>query len=289
MDLQGMTVVIFGGKTGLLGQALTKALKAAGAKPKPLSSSDCDILEPKQVEKVLNKYDPDLIINAAAYTLVDLAEEQEEAAFALNATAPLLLAAEAAKRGIPLVHYSTDFVFNGKQTTPYTVYDDTGAFSVYGISKAEGEKNLLMLGYHNTLIIRISWLFGPGKINFVEKILSLAESRKRLTVVNDQTGSPSYAPDIAINTLKLIQKDATGLFHLANSGEATWFDLASKAVEIAGKQCAVEPVPTSAYPTAAVRPAYSVLDLTRFTQVTGATPRPWQDALTEYITKELKK
>lgn len=289
MDLQGMTVVIFGGKTGLLGQALTAALKAAKAKPKPLSSADCDILEPINVEKILNKYDPDLIINAAAYTQVDLAEEQEEAAFALNATAPPLLAAESAKRGIPFVHYSTDFVFNGNNKTPYTVYDDPGAFSVYGISKAEGEKNLLMLGYHNTLIIRISWLFGPGKMNFVEKILSLAETRDKLTVVNDQTGSPSYAPDVAENTLKLLENDATGIYHLANSGEATWYDLANEAVQLAGVDCTVEPVPTSAYPTTAVRPAYSVLDLSRFTQTTGVTPRPWREALTEYVTQELKK
>lgn len=289
MDLTGKTVVIFGGKNGLLGQSLTRALKAVKAKPKPLSSKDCDILDPKTVEKILNRLDPDLLINAAAYTQVDLAEEQEEAAFALNATAPPLLAAEAAKRGIPFVHYSTDFVFNGKQRTPYTVYDDPGAFSVYGISKAEGEKNLLILGYHNTLIIRISWLFGPGKINFVEKILSLAETRDSLTVVNDQTGSPSYAPDIATNTIKLIEHDANGLFHLANSGEATWYDLASTAVDLAGIECTVEPVPTSAYPTAAVRPPYSVLDLTRFTQVTGEIPRHWREALTEYVQNDLKK
>lgn len=288
MELQGKTVVIFGG-TGLLGQSLTKALKAAKAKPKPLSTKDCDILEPKTVEKVLNKHDPDIIINAAAFTQVDLAENQEEAAFALNATAPSLLAVEAAKRGVPFVHYSTDFVFSGKQDTPYTVYDEPGAYSVYGISKAEGEKNLLILGYHNTLIIRISWLFGPGKMNFVEKILTLAESRDRLTVVNDQTGSPSYAPDIASNSIKLIERDATGIFHLANSGEATWFDLASEAVRLAGLNCTVEPVPTSAYPTAAVRPKYSVLDLTRFTQVTGETPRPWREALAQYVKVDLKR
>jgi len=287
MDLQDKVVVIFGGKTGLLGQALTKALKKAKAKPKPFSSSDCDILEPRQVERVLNKFDPDLIINAAAYTKVDLAEQQEEEAFALNATAPSLLAVEAAKRAIPFVHYSTDFIFRGDQNEPYTVYDDPGATSIYGISKAEGEKNLLMLGYYNTLIIRISWLFGPGKMNFVEKILSLAETRDTLTVVNDQTGSPSYAPDIASNTLKLIEQDATGIFHLANSGKATWFTLADSAVKLAGKKCTVEPVPTSAYPTPAQRPAYSVLDLTRFTQVTGITPRSWKEALKDYVKQDL--
>ncbi|QGY40963.1 dTDP-4-dehydrorhamnose reductase [Pseudodesulfovibrio cashew] len=286
MELRGKTIAVLGGKTGLLGQALVKALTAAKAKPKPLSSKDCDIVDPGSVERVLNKIDPDVLINAAAYTQVDLAEEQEEVAFALNATAPPLLAAAAARRGIPFLHYSTDFVFSGNRTTPYTVYDNPGAFSVYGISKAEGEKNLIALGYDGTLIIRTSWLFGPDKMNFVKKIITLATERNTLKVVDDQTGSPSYTPDVAANSIKLLEKDATGIFHLANSGTATWFDLASEAVRLAGLPCTVEPIPTSGYPTPAVRPAYSVLDLTRFIQTTGETPRHWKDALKEYINQE---
>ena len=128
--------MILGGKTGLLGQALTDALERAGATPIPLSSKDCDIVDPATVRRVLESKDPDLLINAAAYTQVDLAEDEEELAFALNATAPPLMAAEAAKRAIPFVHYSTDFVFKGDKKKPYTVYDEPGAFSVYGISKA---------------------------------------------------------------------------------------------------------------------------------------------------------
>jgi len=288
VELKGKAVVIFGGKTGLLGQALTEAFQGEGAKVVPLSSSDCDILDPKKVEVLLDKRDPDIIINAAAYTQVDLAEEEEEAAFALNATAPPLLAIEAAKRGVPFVHYSTDFVFGGSKKSPYTAYDEQSAFSVYGISKAEGEKNLISLGYDKTLIIRISWLFGPGKMNFVEKILSLAEERDTLTVVNDQTGSPSYAPDVATNTIKLLENDATGIYHLTNSGETTWHGLASAAIELAGIDCDVQPVPSSAYPTTATRPKYSVLDLSRFIDTTKETPRHWRDALTEYIVEELK-
>lgn len=289
MNIKGLTVVILGGKTGLLGQSLTKAFKDAGAKPIALSSKDCDILEPLTIQKMLEKHDPDLLINTAAYTQVDLAEDEEELAFALNATAPPLLAAEAAKRAIPFVHYSTDFVFRGDKRSPYTVYDETNPFSVYGVSKAWGETNLLKLGYDRTLIIRISWLFGPGKINFVEKILTLCEGRDSLSVVDDQTGSPSYAPDVAANTLKLLEMDATGTYHLCNSGETTWHGLASAAVALAGLDCTVEPVPSSAYPTKAVRPVYSVLDLSKFTQATGETPRHWRDALKEYVTKELAK
>jgi len=289
MHLKGQTVVIFGGKTGLLGQALTNAFREIGAKPIALSSTDCDILNPLEVERLLDKKDPDLLINAAAYTQVDQAEGEEEMAFALNATAPPLLAVQAAKRYIPFIHFSTDFVFKGDKRTPYSVYDEPNSASVYGISKADGERGLLKLGYDRTLIIRISWLFGPGRTNFVKNILSLCENRDKLTVVDDQTGSPSYAPDIALNTLKLIEHDATGIYHLANSGETTWCGLATAAADLAKIECTVEPVPTSAYPTRAIRPAYSVLDLSRFIQTTGVTPRKWEDALRDYVLKDLKK
>lgn len=289
MHLKGQTVVIFGGKTGLLGQALTDALKKAGARPVPLSSSDCDILNPREVELLLDKKKSDLIINAAAYTQVDLAEDEKEAAFALNATAPLNIANLAAKRNVPFVHFSTDFVFKGDRKTPYSVLDEQNSSSIYGTSKAEGERNLLKLGYDRTLIIRISWLFGPGRTNFVEKILDLSETRDTLTVVDDQTGSPSYAPDIATNTLALLEHDATGIYHLANSGETTWCSLATAAVNLAGIKCTVKPVPTSAYPTKAVRPVYSVLDLSGFIQATGITPRKWEDALKDYVLNDLKK
>jgi dTDP-4-dehydrorhamnose reductase len=289
MRLKGKSVVILGGKTGLLGQALTNAFRQAGARTFPLSSRDCDILDPKSVERILDRRDPDMLINAAAYTQVDLAEEQEEMAFALNATAPPLLASLAAKRFIPFVHFSTDFVFRGHKRTPYLPYDEQTPFSVYGISKADGERGLLRFGYERTLIIRTSWLFGPGKMNFVEKILSLCESRDILTVVNDQTGSPSYTPDVASGTLALLASEATGIHHLANSGEATWYDLAAEAVRLAGLDCTVEPIPSSAYPTKAVRPPYSVLDLERFIQATGQTPRHWKQALEQYVVKDLKR
>lgn len=287
MDMKGLTVAILGGATGLLGQALVKAFKAAGANPVPLSSKDCDILDPMSVETVLEIENPDLLINAAAYTQVDLAEDEQDKAFALNATAPPLLAALAARRSIPFVHYSTDFVFSGHTDTPYSETDEPSPFSTYGISKADGERGLLKLGYEKTLIIRISWLFGPGKINFVEKILGLADQHQRLTVVNDQFGSPSYAPDIAENTIRLLEKDATGIYHLANSGQTSWHGLANMAVNLAEKDCIVAPVPSSEYPTKAVRPAYSVLDLSKFIKTTGVTPRNWKDALKTYVLEDL--
>lgn len=287
MRMEGLTAVILGGTTGLLGQSLTKAFYKAGGHPIPLSSKDCDILDPNSVEQILDKEDADILINAAAYTQVDQAEDEEDLAFSLNATAPPLLASLAARRAIPFVHYSTDFVFKGDKKSPYTEYDEPSPFSVYGISKADGERGLLKLGYDRTLIIRISWLFGPGKMNFVQKILDLCDIHERLTVVNDQIGSPSYAPDIASYTINLLEQEATGIFHLANSGNTSWHGLANTAVSLSGKECTVAPVPTSEYVTKAIRPQYSVLDLSKFTRTTGLTPRRWEDALKEYVLEEL--
>lgn len=287
MRLTGSRIAILGGRTGLLGQALTTAFARAGALVFPLSRRDCDVLAPLSVEQWLDRNDPDLLVNATGYTQVDLAEDEPEMAFALNGSAPPLLATLAARRAIPFVHYSTDFVFSGGKHTPYTEYDEPGAASVYGISKADGERGLLKLGYNRTLIIRISWLFGPGRPNFVKKILGLADAHSKLTVVNDQIGSPSYTPDIAENTLRLLERDATGLFHLANSGETSWHGLANMAVTLAGKTCTVSPVPSSDYPTKAVRPPYSVLDLGKFIRTTGTTPRRWEDALKQYVLDDL--
>ncbi|AMK11575.1 dTDP-4-dehydrorhamnose reductase [Pseudodesulfovibrio indicus] len=287
MSLSGQRIAVLGGKNGLLGQALTRVLERAGATPFPLSREDCDILDPMSVEQWLDRHDPDTLINTAAYTQVDLAEDEPDKAFALNATAPPLLATMAARRSIPFVHYSTDFVFNGQKTTPYSEYDEPNAMSVYGVSKADGERGLLKLGYDKTLIIRISWLFGPDRTNFVKKILGLADAHPTLTVVNDQMGSPSYTPDIAENTVRLLEKKATGIYHLANSGETSWHGLANMAVNLSGKNCFVKPVPSSAYPTKAVRPPYSVLDLSKFTRTTGVTPRRWEDALKQYVLEDL--
>jgi dTDP-4-dehydrorhamnose reductase len=285
MNLKGAKAVVLGGKTGLLGQALTNALQNEGASVQPLSSQDADMLDQNTMNTILDHEQPDIVFNAAAYTQVDLAEEEEEKAFALNATAPVLTARLVASRNIPFVHFSTDFVFNGRKNTPYHEEDRPNAKSVYGISKAGGEKSLLEFGYDKTLIVRISWLFGPGKMNFVQKILELAKDKDRLNVVSDQTGSPSYTPDVAASTLELVKRDHFGIVHVANSGIATWFDLASEAVSLAGLKCTVQPISTSEYPTKAVRPPYSVLDLTSFCEITGQPPRHWRQALQEYITE----
>lgn len=283
IDLKGKKAVVFGGATGLLGQALVRELQEDGLETVGLSSADFDVLDQQQIEQTLHSERPDFIFNCVAYTQVDQAEEEEELAFALNATAPSLMARQAAHLNIPFIHFSTDFVFKGNSNMPYQEQDRPNAISVYGISKAAGEKGLQELGYGKTLIVRVSWLFGPHKTNFVDKILKLAKERDRLTVVSDQTGSPSYTPDIAHNTIELVRRERFGLYHVSNSGSASWFDLASAAVEEAGIDCTIEPISTSEFPTKAMRPPYSVLDLTAFRKATGTTPRHWRDALEDYV------
>lgn len=283
MQTQGMRAVVFGGRTGLLGQALSARLREEGAEVLALSSEDVDVLDQAAVAGILGEFRPDAVFNAVAYTQVDTAEDEEEKAFALNATVPPLLAAQASRFNALFVHFSTDFVFKGNANMPYLETDRPGAVSVYGISKAAGEQGLLDLDYKHTLIIRVAWLFGPGKMNFVQRILELAAERDQLKVVADQTGSPSYTPDLAENTLRLVERDATGVYHLTNSGTATWHDLASAAVGMSDIPCEITPISSSEWPTRAVRPAYSVLDTSRFTEKTGVTPRHWRDALREYV------
>jgi dTDP-4-dehydrorhamnose reductase len=181
------------------------------------------------------------------------------------------------------VHYSTDFVFNGRKSSPYTPEDQPAPSSVYGQTKLQGERELLALGLPSLLIIRTSWLFGPCKTNFVTRILELAASRPELSVVHDQVGSPSYTPDLAANSLALLDQGATGIFHLANAGRASWCELATEAVRGADLPCRIKPIPSSEYPQKACRPAYSVLDLGAFSAVTGITPRPWLQALREFL------
>jgi len=275
--------VVLGGKTGLLGQALSMAMTRRGWTVHALGRDDLDIFDRPAVENFLTRTGADLLFNTVAYTRVDQAEDEPAEAARLNRQLPLVVGQAARSTGVRLVHYSTDFVFNGKKSSPYTVSDQPDPRSVYGQTKLQGERELLALNLPDLLIIRTSWLFGPCKTNFVTRILELAAQRPELSVVHDQVGSPSYTPDLAVNSLALVEKRAAGIFHLANSGQASWCELADEAVRGADLPCRIKPIPSSEYPQKADRPAYSVLDLSAFTAVTGITPRPWLQALREFL------
>ncbi|GFK93134.1 dTDP-4-dehydrorhamnose reductase [Fundidesulfovibrio magnetotacticus] len=281
-------IAVLGGRTGLLGVPLARALEARGYEVEPLGRADFDPLSSEAAARFLDDYQPHWLVNAVAYTAVDKAEDEPAEAATLNKALPAMLGRLCQARSIGLFHFSTDFVFDGKKNTPYTEEDPTGPASVYGQTKLDGEKALTALGMQRLIIARVAWLFGPGKKNFVRTILNLAKEREELGVVHDQIGSPSYTPDLAEYAASLLQADANGLFHLANAGRASWCELAGEAVAAAGLTCRVRPITTADYPLKAARPAYSVLDTAKFTRATGVAPRPWLQALREYVYTELE-
>jgi dTDP-4-dehydrorhamnose reductase len=232
---------------------------------------------------LVEKLEPACIFNTVAYTRVDDAEEHSAEADLLNRAVPAMVGRVAKNFGCQLVQYSTDFVFSGKKRTPYTPEDPPDPVGVYGKTKLAGEEALLSLGMERCMIIRTAWLFGPGKTNFVRTVLERCREARTLGVVHDQVGSPTYTLDLARYSLKLVEAEGRGVYHVVNAGEASWCELASEAVRLAQQECAVNGIPSAAYPQKAVRPAYAVLDTTKFEQTTGVTPRPWPQALQEYV------
>jgi len=283
-----MRAAVLGGRTGLLGVPLTKALQDGDCEATPLGRADFDIFDRDAMAGFLDREQPEWLFNTVAYTAVDKAEDEPAEAARLNKCLPLMLGRLCAERGIGLFHYSTDFVFDGEKTTPYSETDPVSPQCVYGRTKLDGEKALLALGLQKCIIARVAWLFGPGKKNFVATILNLAKERDTLNVVHDQIGSPSYTPDLAAYSVALMRSGATGLFHLVNGGRASWCELAGEAVAIAGLNCQIRPITSDEYPLKAKRPAYSVLDTAKFTKATGITPRPWAMALSDYVYADLK-
>lgn len=273
-----MKVAIIGA-SGLLGQALTR--EWSGDEVVGLSSRDVDIRDADKVQEVVGKLRPEWIVLAAAYTDVDGCESHQELALAVNRDGPVNVA-EAAKRvGAKLVFLSSDYVFDGKKTSPYEAGDARNPQSVYGRSKAEAEVRLLEV-LPQCCIARTSWLFGMGGKCFPDTILKLAASRSVLDVVNDQHGSPTYSVDLARGIIELCRRNASGIVHVTNAGSCSWFEFAREIVDAAGLATEVRPVSTQQMPRPARRPAYSVLSPKSLDQWGIATPT-WQDALRRYL------
>ncbi|MEF2144979.1 MAG: dTDP-4-dehydrorhamnose reductase [Desulfovibrionaceae bacterium] len=283
MDLRGKKAVVLGGESGLLGQALMHALDDAGALALGTSRTILDPLDNAALTAFLDREEPDLLFNTVAYTQVDLAEEEPDQAMRVNAGLPKRLGRLSEEQGFQLIQYSTDFVFDGRKEGFYTEEDEPCPLSVYGKTKLQGERALLGNPAPGLLVIRTAWLFGPGRSNFVHKILKMACEKESLSIVHDQIGSPTYTVDLAKHSLQLIGAGAVGLYHVTNGGRASWCELAAEAISVAGLDCRVEAIPSSAYPAKATRPANSLLDNAKFTAATGVTPRPWAQALREYV------
>jgi dTDP-4-dehydrorhamnose reductase len=257
--------------------------RARGFEAIALGREDVDVFDSRDLGRCIDRHAPDCVCNAVGFTAVDLAEDEPEKAYALNRGLPQALA-EILKGSMAwLITFSTDYVFDGRKQAPYLPDDPPNPLSVYGASKLAGERSVLESGPSSVMVIRTSWLFGPWKTNFVQKMVDFSKDRSELAVVHDQVGSPTYTCDLAEYAYELLRRRASGMHHLSNSGQASWCELAAEAVGIAGTTCQVAPITSEQYPQKAKRPNYSVLDCSEFTRLSGYKPRPWLQALREYM------
>lgn len=254
-----MSTLILGAR-GMLGRALTTLLTAHGKPFVALDLPEFDLTQEAQLEPALGQAAFTAVINCAAYTNVDGAEADEANATRANGDAVRGLALACAARNLPLVHYSTDYVFAGNASTPYRVDEPHAPLNAYGRSKAIGERAIWDAGGPH-LILRTSWLYAPWANNFVRTIYKASRERDELKVVDDQYGRPTSAEHLASTTLALLAKEARGTLHVTDGGECTWFDFAAAIVRIAGHRARVLRCTTADFPRPAKRPAYSVLDL----------------------------
>jgi len=274
-----MKIAITGG-TGMLGQALIRAF--SNHRVYSFSSQDLDVTSLEAVRGQARQLKPDWILHAAAFTAVDQCETEVEKAYQVNALGARNVALAAEESGSRLLYYSSDFVFDGTKKNPYREWDQPNALSHYGKSKLAGEMFVRSLCPQH-LVVRTSWLFGPGGAHFILKILGKAECQKELEVVSDQFGSPTFTVDLAYMTLCLVEGGKHGIYHVTNSGSCSWFDLACEAVSLAGLEAEVKPVSSAEFPSPARRPAYSVLE--NYMLVLEGTPllRSWRGAVEAFL------
>ena len=279
-------IVITGGG-GMLAQALVRSIRARGVHVVALNRAACNVASESDVYRMFMELKPTLLLNCAAYTKVDQAEQEPDLAEAVNGYAVGTLARLAKQYETALVHYSTDFVFDGSSTRPYRPDDTVNPLSTYGRSKLLGERELQSNAPRRWMIVRTAWLYGPGGPSFPQTMLNVARAGKPLTVVNDQVGSPTFTHDLADATLELVDRGATGIWHVCNGGQTTWFDFAAATFEeFEEKSVELKPTTSAAWkalrPASATRPAYSVLDTTAYERLVGKPMRPWRDALRAY-------
>ncbi|WP_119078660.1 dTDP-4-dehydrorhamnose reductase [Chitinophaga alhagiae] len=283
-----MKNILVTGAKGQLGLALQSI---AGGYPDfhllCTDKEELDITDATAVNAFFEQQPIHAVVNCAAYTAVDKAEQDEEAAFRLNFQAPLILAEAAMQHNAGFIHISTDYVFDGRGSRPYTETDDTSPQSIYGSSKLRGEATVL--GIHpQAVVLRTSWLYSRNGVNFVLRMQQLMQEKESLNVVFDQTGTPTYAPDLAAAIFTILQQPAEergGIYHYSNEGVASWYDFAVAIKALTGAACAIQPVTSDQFPTAAQRPAYSVLNKGKIKSVYGLTIPYWKDSLAVCLAK----
>jgi dTDP-4-dehydrorhamnose reductase len=247
-----------------------------------LSREDLPIHHFELVRNVFDSFKPDFCINCAAYTAVDKAEQEKDLAYLVNAESVGVLAAVCKIHNTKFVHVSTDYVYSGTANKPYTEEDQTDPQSVYGSSKLAGEKEAL-LHCSDVVILRTSWVYSVHGKNFVKTMMKLMSEKETLSVVADQHGTPTWASDIADAIMKVIQHPTwhPGIYNFSNSGEISWYDFASEIKQLIHSSCEVKPIPTSAYPTPAKRPQYSVLDKIKIISTYHIELKDWKESLTK--------
>lgn len=286
--------ILISGEHGQVSQALQQHLQSMGELI-VLGRDQLDLSQPESIRSVVRDIKPDLIINAAAHTAVDQAESEPDLAFAINATSPGVFAEEAAALGVPLIHYSTDYVFDGSKAGAWVEADTPNPLGVYGNSKLAGERAIAAAGGQH-LILRTSWVYSLTGRNFLLTMQRLLQEREKLSIVADQIGAPTWAGTIAASTGALIERwrdgapGAWGVYHLTASGETSWFGFAEaigQQLINTGKPCAaLEPIASSAYPTTAARPLNSRLDCSLLQRQWGVSQPDWHDALLECLAQQ---
>jgi dTDP-4-dehydrorhamnose reductase len=273
-------LIVLGG-TGMLGRATVLAARRRGWAAFGPSHGQLDVCDTDAVRRAAADFGADVLFNAAAFTQVDRCETEPALAHAVNAEAVAGLAAVARERGARLVHVSSDYVFDGTASTPYVEEAPTAPLSVYGASKLGGERSAL--GYEDALVVRTSWVFGPGGANFVATIRRLLAAGQPLRVVDDQHGRPTYAPFLAEALLDLLALRVRGLFHYANREPVSWYGFARTIADLEGASQEITPITTADMPRPARRPAYSVLALERVESLLGRRVEPWIAGLVDYL------
>ena len=278
--------ILVTGGNGQLGEAIRRAAEGSAHCYTFATIDELDICNRADVERYITDNKIDVVINCAAYTDVEGAEDNQDMAYAINSTAVASLAAACKRLNVRLVHISTDYVFGGDamRRTPYLEGDQTAPINIYGASKAEGEVAVIE---HDGIVVRTSWLYAPWGKNFVLTMLRLGKERDEISVVNDQRGTPTSALGLARAIVTMVESGAVesmrGIYHYSDGGECTWHDFACEIMREAGLVCRVEPCTTAERNMRAARPAYSVLNTARIKTIEGIVIAPWQERLREVI------
>lgn len=276
-----MTTLILGGQ-GMLGAALSRLLRGEIVS---VDIEECDLTDGASVKLLMRKTAPDVVINTAAYTDVDGCEDHPEAAMAVNGEAAGHVARACADHGVRLIHISTDYVFDGEGDTPYTEDHPVNPVSVYGKSKLLGEKNAALCPDH--VILRVSWLFGPGRNHFLSLMARFIREGRELNVIKDQVGRITYTIHTAEAITRILATSCRGILHFANSGAAGRFEQVRwMAAHLGREDLSIRPVPSSHFPQKARRPMYAVMDTSRFESLTGWIPPHWTEAVRHFLENE---